>query len=76
MILGQVIPAGTGSIGVHSETSTQGGVEKLASGARIDLDMDPGVVAHQAMESVDRDRVDPHTGLTRSWTRRLKRDNA
>ncbi len=46
MILGQVVPAGTGSVGVHSEimkTSVEG-LETLVNAATIDLDMDPSVV--------------------------------
>ena len=79
LILGQVIPAGTGSIGVHSDRTTKGGMETLAPAASIDLSLDqditmnPKLVAHSTMEQTDRNRVDNRTGLVRAWTRRVKR---
>ncbi len=81
LILGQVIPAGTGSIGVHSDRTTKGGMETLAPAASIDLSLDqditmnPKLVAHSTMEQTDRDRVDARTGLMRPWTRRLRREH-
>ena len=68
-----MIPAGTGSVGVHSDVVASHGVEALAKAARIDLEMDPGVVAHATMDAVNSDRVDGKTGLMREWTRRVKR---
>jgi DNA-directed RNA polymerase beta' subunit len=74
LILGQVIPAGTGSIGVHTDKVTRNGMETLAPAAVIDIDMNPRVVAHSTMEQTDRDRIDNRTGLARPWTRRLRRE--
>jgi hypothetical protein len=73
LILGQIIPAGTGSVGVHSDIVSKNGVETLAKAAMIDLDMNPGLVAHMTMDSLDKDRVNPKTGLMRPWTKRVKR---
>jgi DNA-directed RNA polymerase beta' subunit len=74
LILGQVVPAGTGTVGVHSDLiASKGGVETLAKAATIDLDMDPSVVTSKTMEVVNSDRVDPKTGTMREWTRRVKR---
>lgn len=74
LILGQVVPAGTGTVGVHSDLiSSKGGVETLAKAATIDLDMDPLVVTSKTMQAVNADRVDPKTGTMREWTKRVKR---
>lgn len=75
LILGQVVPAGTGSVGVHSDMQKTriDGVETLVNAAKIDLDMTPSIVTSRAMDKVDKDRVDSRTGMMRPWTRRVRR---
>lgn len=51
LIIGQVVPAGTGSVGVHGEwqKSKIEGVDTLMNAASIDLDMTPSVVTAKTM---------------------------
>jgi len=76
LIIGQVVPAGTGTVGVHSDViEVEGGVEKLARAATIDLDMNPSLISRQTMEQVFADKVDKRTGEMMPWTKRVKHDD-